>query len=329
MSVPGPAAPTEPGPPGGSLTDVPGVLVGHWTGAGTGVTAVLVPEATVGSCEVRGGAPATRETDLLDPTRLVAHVDAVVLTGGSAFGLAAADGAMSVLRSAGRGVATRGGPVPIVPAAAIFDLVESGGVAPGPAEGAAAVEAAWSGGAGGSARGRVGAGRGATIGKWRGAEHAVPGGLGAASARVEGDDGVVVGALAVCNAVGDVLAEDGTVLAGSRAPDGSLPFPEIEGTRLGPIESTTLVVVATNAALDKTEAHLLAVSAHHGLAGTVHPSHTRFDGDVAIALATGTIADAHVDRLRATATNVVARAVRAAVPGASTTAPPGTVWGRA
>jgi L-aminopeptidase/D-esterase-like protein len=124
------------------ITDVPGVAVGHWTGTGTGVTVVVPPHGTVGSGEVRGGAPASRETALLEPGRLVEHIDAVVLSGGSAFGLATADGVMRALAEEGRGFPTRGGPVPIVPAAAIFDLVQSHGEAPGPDEGRAALAAA-------------------------------------------------------------------------------------------------------------------------------------------------------------------------------------------
>ena len=160
---------------------VPGVRAGHWTGAATGVTVVLFPEGTVGSGEVRGGAPATREVALLEPTRVVGQVDAVVFTGGSAFGLATADGVMQDLAAAGRGYPTAGGPVPIVPTVAIYDLVESGARPPGPTEGRAAVVAA----AGDEplALGRVGAGRGATVGKWRGRDHAVPGGVGLAHAR--------------------------------------------------------------------------------------------------------------------------------------------------
>ncbi|MGQ0802554.1 MAG: P1 family peptidase [Actinomycetota bacterium] len=287
------------------ITDVPGIRAGHWTGAATGVTVVLAPPGTVGSGEVRGGAPATRETALLDPARLVDEVDAIVLTGGSAFGLASADGVMGHLAAQERGVATSGGPVPIVPTAAVFDLANSGGERPGPDEGLAAAVAA----AGGAPFevGRVGAGRGVTVGKWRGPDHAVPGGLGSASAR---DGDAVVGAVAVANAIGDVIAEDGSLLAGSTAPPGSPAFPEPQPFRPG--ENTTLVVVATNARLTKADCHLLAVSAHHGLARSLHPSHTRFDGDVAFTLATGAVAG-HLDRLRVLTTEVVAAAVRSAV----------------
>jgi L-aminopeptidase/D-esterase-like protein len=260
--------------------------IGHWTGPTTGVTVIVAPAGTVGSGEVRGGAPATREFALLEPTRTVARVDAVVLTGGSAFGLAAADGVMRFLAERGQGYVTAGGVVPIVPTAAIFDLVESGGVVPGADEGYAAAVAAST--AAPIERGRVGAGRSATVGKWRGREHAAPGGFGFAEVEVDDANGVAkVVACAVVNAVGDVVGPDGGVLAGTRAPGTGAAFPS--GV-FGDDEraNTTLVVIATDAALDKVGCHLVAQSAHDGLARALRPAHTRFDGDLAIALATGT-----------------------------------------
>jgi L-aminopeptidase/D-esterase-like protein len=283
---------------------VPGVSVGHWTGAGTGVTVVLCPPGTTGSGEVRGGAPATREISLLEPERSIEHVDAAVFTGGSAFGLAAADGVLAWLAEHDRGFPTRGGPVPIVPTAAIFDLVTAGGVRPGPSEGRAAVEAAASGVA--MATGRVGAGRGATVGKWRGPDHAVPGGLGIARTVV---DDAMIGALAVVNAVGDVLDADGKVLAGSRAGVEAEAFPDAEPFVA---EATTLVAIATDARCTKGECFLLAQSGHVGVAHAIRPSHTRHDGDFVAALATGAI-EVNLDRLRIAATDVVAEAIRAAV----------------
>ncbi len=286
-----------------------GIQVGHWTGSGTGVSVVLCPPGTVASCEVRGGAPATRETALLEPSRTVGHVDAVVLTGGSAFGLAAADGVMTWLAERGRGYPTRGGPVPIVPTAAIYDLgAEAGRVQPpGAVQGRMAADAAERAESGAlTDSGRVGAGTGATIGKWRGAEHAVPGGLGVATG-----DGVR--AIAVVNAVGDVVDEDGSILAGSTAPAEVAAFPNPDANLF---ESTTLVVLATDARLTKLECRLLAESGHHGLARSIRPSHTRHDGDIVIALATGVhdLDDpAGLDRLRVSATDVVAEAVRNAV----------------
>jgi L-aminopeptidase/D-esterase-like protein len=291
----------------GSITDVAGLRVGHRARGGTGVTVVLAPPGTVGSGELRGGAPASRELELLDPTRSVEHIDAVVFTGGSAFGLAVADGVVAWLAEQGRGYPTRGGPVPIVPTAAIYDLVASGGTRPGPHDGRAAAETAAT--APPLATGRVGAGTGATVGKWRGAEHAVPGGLGSASTTV-GD--ATVGALAVVNAIGDVHDAAGNMLAGSQAPPDAEPFPD-PTPFAGPGDpNTTLVVVATDARCSKSDCWLLAHSAHQGIARAVHPSHTRHDGDVAIVLATGTV-DGHLDRLRVAVTDVVASAVRDAV----------------
>lgn len=285
------------------ITAVPGVRVGHWTGVATGCTVVELPPGTVGAAEVRGGAPATRELALLDPTRTVATVDAVVLTGGSAFGLAAADGVLSTLAGRGRGVATSGGPVPIVPTAALFDLDGGDHRRPGPGEGAAALAAATD---GPFPTGLVGVGRGTRVGRWKGADHTVPGGLGSAHAGV---DGIVVGALAAVNAVGDVVGVDGAVLAGSTAPPGTEPFAEPLVDRA----QTTLVVVATDARLTKAECFLLAQSAHHGLVVSIRPSHTRFDGDLAVAVATGVHEVASLDRLRVAVTDVVAASVRDAV----------------
>jgi len=285
---------------------VPEVRVGHWTGDGTGVTVVLLPEGTVGSCEVRGGAPATRETALLDPTRMVQAVDAVVLAGGSAFGLAAADGVTRALADLGRGFPTVMGPVPIVPAAALYDLVEAAGVVPGPDEGRAALDDALAEPAVAEVRGPVGAGRGARVGKWRGLEYSMAGGLGMAS-RHEGD--LVIGALAVVNALGDVTGDDGSVLAGSTAPEGAPPFPDVAPFEAG---NTTLVVLVTNARATKLDCHLLAQSAHDGFARSLHPVHTRHDGDIAFAFATGRV-DAGIDHLQWLATEVTAAAVRNAV----------------
>ena len=294
---------------------IEGLRIGHWTADATGVTVILAPAGTIGSGEVRGGAPATREFALLDPTCTVARVDAVVLTGGSAFGLAAADGVMRFLAERGQGYATAGGPVPIVPAAAIFDLVESGGTRPGADEGYAAAVAAATDGE--LERGRVGAGRGATVGKWRGREHAVDGGLGVAVSEV---DGSRIVAVAVVNSVGDIVGVDGRVLAGSTAPGAgdagaALPTAVFGGDERA---NTTLVVVATDARLDKVGCHLVAQSAHDGMARAIRPSHTRYDGDLTIALATGTgdepvRDDVHLDRVRIAAADATEAAIRDAV----------------
>jgi L-aminopeptidase/D-esterase-like protein len=272
---------------------------GHWTGPGTGVTVILPPEGTVGSGEVRGGAPATREFALLEPTRLVERVDAVVLSGGSAFGLSAADGVMTVLRERGTGFATSAGPVPIVIGMSIFD----GSVRTGPpdaASGRAAALAAYAGEE--FTIGRAGAGTGASTGNWRGRHD--PGGLGWAE-RQAGE--VRVAAVVVVNAWGDVLGHDGEPLFGgtTEAVRPEAPYG---------MQNTTVGVVLTDARLSKNDCFLLAQSGHTGFARSIHPAQSRYDGDAVVALATGrSEADADLDLLRAVAVDTVAAAVRAAV----------------
>jgi L-aminopeptidase/D-esterase-like protein len=284
---------------------IAGVRVGHWTGPSTGVTVLLTPEGTVGSGEVRGGAPASRELALLEPDRTVARIDAVVFAGGSAFGLAAADGVMRFLAQRGVGFPSAGGPVPIVPAACVFDLAEHGSAAPGADEGYAAAVAADRDQE--IATGRVGAGTGATVGKWLGREHAVAGGVGVAVGRC---DDANVAALAVVNAVGDVVGRDGELVAGSTAMPDALAFP-VDAPFEEHGANTTLVVVVTDAAIDKLACHLVAQSAHDGLARALRPAHTRYDGDLAITLSTGAV-ETHLDRLRVTAADLVAEAIRVA-----------------
>jgi L-aminopeptidase/D-esterase-like protein len=215
---------------------------------------------------------------------------------------------MRFLAERGQGFATAGGVVPIVPAAAIFDLVASGGARPGPDDGYAAAVAALRDEP--LASGPVGAGRSATVGKSRGAEFSVPGGFGFATVRIP--DAEVV-AFAVVNAVGDVVGIDGRVLAGTRAPAADAEF---TAAVFG--ENTTLVVVGTDAPLDKLGCHLVAQSAHDGLARAIRPAHTRFDGDLAIALATATApaqeyADGLLDRVRVAAADATEAAIRSAV----------------
>lgn len=282
------------------LTDVDGVAVGHWTdpGARTGCTVVLLPPGTVGSAEVRGGAPASRELALLEPGRLVEHVDAVVVSGGSAFGLAAADGVVAWCEAHGRGFPTGAGPVPIVPALALYDLaVGDPTTRPGPAEGRLACEAAT---AGPCETGPVGAGAGCTVGSWLGADRARAGGLGTATRRA---GALVVAALVAVNAAGDV-DHDGSATAG--------PIPAPVGPD-APFANTTIGVVATNATLDKAGCHLLAQSGHDGLARALFPAHTMVDGDALVAVATGAV-EAPLPQVRALATAAVEDAVRAAVP---------------
>lgn len=286
------------------ITDVPGVRVGHWTDerALTGCTVVLPPAGTTGSVVVPGGAPATRETDAIMPGRRVEEINAILLTGGSAFGLGAANGVMRYLEERGIGHPTPAGVVPIVPTAAIFDLmVGDASVRPGPDEAYAACEAASE---TETREGNVGSGMGATVGKGAGPENMSKGGLGGASRR---DGDLIVGALAVVNAVGDVVDEDGTVIAGARAEPTALPIP---GT------NTTIACVATNAQFSKEECHRAAEMATAGLARAVRPVHTMFDGDVVFLLATRAI-PSFVEIVGRLAADALADAIRRAVRAAS------------
>jgi len=287
------------------ITDVPGVRVGHWTDEKnlTGCTVILPPDGTTGSVVVPGGAPATRETDAIAPGRRVDEVNAVLLTGGSAFGLGAANGVMRYLEERGVGHPTPAGVVPIVPTAAIFDLVVGNAAArPGPDQAYAACEAA----SGTETReGNVGAGMGATVGKGAGFENASKGGVGSASGR---DGDLIVGALAVVNAVGDVVDDDGTVIAGARAEP--LAFPPIPGT------NTTIACIVTNAVMTKEECHRAAEMATAGLARAVRPVHTMFDGDVIFLLATRAV-PSFVEIVGRLAADALADAVRRGVRAAS------------
>ena len=311
--------------------------VGHWTGTGTGVTVILPPPGTVGSGEVRGGAPATREFALLEPSRLVNRVDAVVLSGGSAYGLAAGHGVLSLLGERGTGFATPFGVVPIVVGMSLFDA--SIAARPPDAEaGRLAATAALSGEP--LAPGAVGAGAGATTGKWR--NRLDPGGVGWA-ARSAG--AASVAAVVAVNAWGDVLGADGRPVFGADdrpvfggaggpgfGPGGGPGFggddgPVVGGGGLGfgggpgvgggapaagSIANTTIGVVLTDARLSKTDCYLLAQSGHTGYARALHPAHSRFDGDAVVALASGPI-DGDLDLIRAVAAEVMADAIRAAV----------------
>ncbi|GAA1610800.1 P1 family peptidase [Actinoplanes couchii] len=270
---------------------------GHWTGADTGVTVILPPPGTVASGEVRGGAPATRDFALLEPGRLVERVDAVVLSGGSAFGLAAGDGVMRLLAEQGKGFATPFGPVPIVVGMSVFD--ESIATRPpGADEGRAAALAALTGQP--FRVGTVGAGTGARSGRWRPVSS--PGGLGHASGRA---GAARVEAIAVVNAWGDVIGADG------RPVFGGAPVTE-PAVQLG-MRNTTIAVVLTDARLSKLDCHLLAQSGHTGFARALHPAHSRYDGDAVVALATGEVDDTDLDLLRAVTTEVMAAAIRSAV----------------
>jgi L-aminopeptidase/D-esterase-like protein len=279
------------------ITDIPGVRVGHWTAgeAGTGCTVVLFPKGTVASGEVRGGAPATREWELLTPGRLVERLDAVVLAGRSAFGLAACEGVVRWCEERGIGFPTVGGPVPIVVGACLYDLTRGDPrVRPDAAAGYAACEAAT---AGPIATGAVGAGSGATVDKWRGPDAARPGGLGTAT---RADGAVLVSSLVAVNAYGSLRGEGPVTWPGAAAP-----FPLTENTTIG--------VVATNASLAKGACLLLAQSAHDGLARAVEPVHATVDGDAFVAASVGGV-DAPLEQVRWLAASAVEAAVRSAVP---------------
>ncbi len=360
----------------GSLADVAGLSVGHAAASGrpTGCSVVLCPDGAVAGVAQRGGAPGTRETDLLRPENTVQQVHAVLLSGGSAFGLDTATGVMRWLEERGHGIAVGSARVPIVPAAVLFDLwVGDARIRPGAAEGYAACEAAGvpptqaasasaaasatsttptpsanaanapsAGIAAASARsaaapqGRLGAGLGATVGKLFGPARATPGGIGTASLCV---DGITVAALVAVNAVGDVLGEQGQVLAGALNAagtgwadctatllSGAGPQAGLIGRGLAATGSaTTIGVVATDAMLSKAQATQLAGLAHHGLSRAISPV-TANDGDTLFALATGRAGKtAEASLLGTLAAEVVARAIRNAVRATQAGAPPFTI----
>lgn len=306
-------------PQGGAITDVAGIRVGHFTETRrpTGCTVVLAEAGAVGGVDVRGAAPGTRETDLLSPLNLVERVHAVVLAGGSAFGLASAEGVVRWLEARGIGHPVGGVRVPIVPAAILYDLgIGDPRIRPDADAGQAACEAAR---ATAPAEGSVGAGAGATVGKLCGLARAMKGGIGTAALRV---GGITVGAIVAVNAVGDVVdPTTGRIEAGLRSPDGG----RIVGTTASLLEgmipgglqagmATTIGCVATDARLDKAQACKLAQMAHDGLARTIDPVHTMFDGDTIFALATGrSDRTGNLSALGAIAAAVVAAAVLRAV----------------
>ena len=276
----------------GSITRVAGIEVGHFTDTRrpTGCTVVMAREGAVAGVDVRGAAPGTRETDLLHPSNLVDKVHAIMLAGGSAWGLEAATGAVRWLEERGVGLDVAVGRLPIVPAAVLFDLlVGDMRIRPDAAAGYAACAAASS---AAPAEGNVGAGAGAVVGKVFGIQHAMKGGVATASITV---DGVTVGALIACNALGDVIdPETAQVMAGARTDDGRAlrdtrcallrgqpPQPLLAGT------NTTIGVVATDAILTKVQAHRMAIAAHDGLARSINPVHTMSDGDTLFSLGTG------------------------------------------
>src|ERR1051326_725308 len=278
----------------GFITDVEGIKVGQFTDIRrpTGCTVVLCEHGAVAGVDVRGSAPGTRETDLLKPTNTVDKVNAVVLAGGSAFGLDTATGVMRYLEEHNFGYATAAGNVPIVPAAILYDLtVGDGKIRPNAEAGYKACQNAKS---GPFAEGNAGAGAGATVGKLNGGKP-MKGGLGSSSIKLP--NGLVIGAIVAVNCVGDVIdPKTGKILAGARTPDGKAFLNIVAAYRAGrgvaqiaaPGQSTTIGVVATNARFDKTQMTKIAEMAHDGMARVVNPAHTPFDGDTLFALSTGT-----------------------------------------
>jgi L-aminopeptidase/D-esterase-like protein len=306
-----------------AITDVQGIKVGHYTDkkAATGCTVILCERGAVAGVDVSGSSPGTRETDLLRPGNSVERVQAIVLGGGSAFGLDAATGVMKFLEERGFGYETSAGKVPIVPAAIIFDLnVGDSRIRPGANEGYQACLAAADGRV---AEGCVGAGTGATVGKILGVQRAVKSGLGTASERIARD--VAVAALVVVNAVGDVIEPGtGNLLAGPRRPDGRGFLSTSELWKGGfkeevPPSNTVIGVVATDAKLGKTEANKLARVAQVGVARTIDPCHTMYDGDVLFTLSLGE-READLTALGAAGAEVLAQAIVRAIRKAQTLA---------
>lgn len=285
-----------------TLTAVPGVEVGHWTSDEdqTGVTVMVFPEPNVAAAEFRGAAPGSRETALLGPEMRIQQIQALVFTGGSAFGLAAADGVVRELAAMGRGHPTRNGPVPIVPAAVIYDLDRPSAFHPGASQGAQAFRNR-------SARpveeGRCGAGRGATTSQWRGVSAVQPSGLG--SARVDVGE-ATVGALAVVNSVGDVFTLAGEPLTGGFVVPSPTPV------ALQAHTNTTLVAIATDARLTRNELFRLCVRAQDAVAVCIRPSHTRYDGDTVFAVSCG-LGSGDPDGLGEAAFEATGRAIASAV----------------
>lgn len=270
------------------ITDIPGLRVGHDTNveAGTGCTIILCDTPAIGGVDVRGGAPATRETDLLHPMHMVEEVHAIVLAGGSAYGLDAASGVMRYLEEQNIGFDVGVARVPIVPAAALFDLAfGSPTVRPDAASGYRACNQA---SANPVEQGNVGAGTGATVGKMFGPAFCMKGGLGSASMRL--DDGTIIGAIVAVNALGDIIdPQTQQVIAGARNPLGGF-------IASSPFGNTTIAVVATSASLPKAAINKVAQMAHNGLAQTIRPAHTMFDGDTVFALALGPQSETRLDQ---------------------------------
>ena len=286
-----------------TITAVEGVSVGHYTDSVgmTGVTVLTFAEPNVGIVDVRGGAPGTRELAIFGDAIKEVTVNALVFAGGSAFGLASADGVVGALEVDGRGAPTPLGPVPIVPTVILYDLmVGDATIRPTAGDGRTAygqrsgdpVEL-----------GRVGAGSGSTVGKLAGIEHATPSGIGSAQRNV---GNATVGALVALNAVGDVYDLSGKRLTGSDETDA------LDRAALGFAQNTTLIALATNAVIDRNDMRRMAVRAHDAIGATVRPAHTRYDGDTAFVVSSG-IREANVDGVIEAAFEVVAESIRSAI----------------
>lgn len=312
--------------PKSSITDVAGIKVGHFTDTRrpTGCTVILCEDGATGGVDVRGSAPGTRETDLLDPKNLVQQVHAIVLSGGSAFGLDTATGVVRWLEERGIGYDVGVAKVPIVPAAILFDLgVGDAKIRPDAEAGYKACKAA---SANAPAEGNVGAGAGATVGKMFGGKRAMKGGIGTASIKLPG---LTVGAIVAVNAVGDVIdPTTGKLIAGARTADGK----KLAGTMAGILRgealppmlggtNTTIGLVATDAKLDKAQAQKVAEMAQDGLARAINPAHTMFDGDTIFAVATGKTTStnpANVTLIGALAAEAMSQAIVRAIRTAKT-----------
>ncbi len=300
------------------LTDVPGIRVGHAqdVNSGTGVTVILFPErGAISGCRIGGSAPSTRQMDSLDPVHIVDRIHAICLSGGSAFGLDAAGGVLAFLAENGVGFRVGDQIVPIVPSAVIFDLnFKNSGVKPDSVMGRAACLAA---DLVPMPQGSVGAGTGATVGKLYGMAQAMKGGLGSASVI---SDRLVVAALVVVNAYGDILDRDGSILAGARTAPDSFEFADstamlVTGkarSRSLPVENTTLAIVATNACCDQTMCTRIAGQSTLGLGHVIRPFHSHIDGDLTIVLSLGDV-EADPNRVSLMAASVLGRAVRKAI----------------
>lgn len=294
----------------GCITDVAGIRAGHYTDseAMTGCTFIMCEGGAVSGVDVRGGAPGTRETDAFSVNGSVPLMNGVMLSGGSAFGLASADGAMAYLEENGQGFDTGVAKVPLVGAAVIFDLAYGrADVRPDRDAGYAAAKAAYGVASEKLEQGSVGAGTGATVAKLLGMDKAIKSGIGAASMNVAG---ATLAAIACVNAVGNIYDyRNGSLIAGHNV--------DLTGYTATPGENTTIGLIATDAKLDKLQAKRLAMLAHDGMAMSIRPVHTTSDGDTAFAMATGRV-DSNVDILFAYAAEVFARAIQNAVTGSTT-----------